>query len=64
MKPERAITRDAITAAYRLVRPHIRRTPVLEANGSDFGLDPLALTFKLELTQHAGAFKTLSTSIE
>jgi threonine dehydratase len=30
----------------------------LEANGGDFGLDPIALTFKLELTQHAGAFKT------
>jgi threonine dehydratase len=52
------VTRDSIAAAYRLVRPHIRRTPVLEANGSDFGLEPLALTFKLELLQHAGAFKT------
>ncbi|HEV2955916.1 MAG TPA: threonine/serine dehydratase [Xanthobacteraceae bacterium] len=52
------ITRDGITSAYRLVRPYIRRTPVLEANGGDFGLDPVALTFKLELLQHAGAFKT------
>jgi threonine dehydratase len=52
------ITRESIAAAYRLVRPHIRRTPVLDANGGDFGLDPIALTFKLELTQHAGAFKT------
>jgi threonine dehydratase len=53
-----AINRDAIAEAYRLIRAHIRRTPVLEANGSDFGLDPVALTFKLELLQHAGAFKT------
>jgi threonine dehydratase len=52
------ITRDDIAAAYRLVRPHIRRTPVLEADGGDFGLDPIPLTFKLELTQHAGSFKT------
>ena len=52
------IGRDRISDAYRLVRPHIRRTPVLEANGGDFGLDPIALTFKLELLQHAGAFKT------
>jgi threonine dehydratase len=52
------VTRDSIAAAYRLIRPHIRRTPVVEANGSDFGLDPVALTFKLELMQHAGAFKT------
>jgi threonine dehydratase len=58
MKPERAITRESITSAYQLVRPHIRRTPVLEANGADFGLEPIALTFKLELMQHAGAFKT------
>jgi threonine dehydratase len=55
---DNVITRDAIASAYRLVRPHIRRTPVLEANGSDFGVEPLALTFKLELTQHAGTFKT------
>jgi len=52
------ITRDSIRSTYQLVRPHIRRTPVLEANGADFGLDPVTLTFKLELTQHAGAFKT------
>jgi threonine dehydratase len=52
-----AINRERIAAAYRLIRPHIRRTPVVEANGSDFGLDPVALTFKLELLQHAGVFK-------
>jgi threonine dehydratase len=52
------ITRDDIASAYALIRPHIRRTPVIEANGADFGLDPIALTFKLELLQHAGAFKT------
>src|SRR5689334_9886411 len=55
---DREITRDAIAAAYEVIRPHVRRTPVVQANGSDFGLDPVALTFKLELTQHAGAFKT------
>jgi threonine dehydratase len=52
------ITRDDIASAYTLIRPHIRRTPVIEANGADFGLDPVALTFELELLQHAGAFKT------
>jgi threonine dehydratase len=52
------ITRDNISSAYALIRPHIRRTPVIAANGVDFGLDPIALTFKLELLQHAGAFKT------
>src|ERR1700745_3487343 len=52
-----AINRERIAAAYRLIRPRIRRTPVVEANGADFGLDPVALTFKLELLQHAGVFK-------
>jgi threonine dehydratase len=56
--PDNLVSRDRISDAYRLVRPHIRRTPVVEANGSDFGLEPVALTFKLELLQHAGAFKT------
>jgi threonine dehydratase len=52
------ITRDSIASAYALIRPHIRRTPVIAANGADFGFDPIALTFKLELLQHAGSFKT------
>jgi threonine dehydratase len=52
------ITRDDIASAYTLICPHIRHTPVIEANGADFGLEPIALTFKLELLQHAGAFKT------
>jgi threonine dehydratase len=55
---DEVVSREHIAAAYRLIRPNIRRTPVLEANGADFGLAPIALTFKLELTQRAGAFKT------
>ncbi|HEV3183998.1 MAG TPA: threonine/serine dehydratase [Xanthobacteraceae bacterium] len=55
---ETAAARDRIASAYALIRPHVRRTPVVAANGADFGLDPVALTFKLELLQHAGAFKT------
>src|SRR5262249_34538658 len=39
------------------IRPHIRRTPVLAVAGADFGLDVPAITFKLELMQHAGSFK-------
>jgi threonine dehydratase len=52
------VTRDSIASAYALIRPHVRRTPVVAANGADFGRDPVALAFKLELLQHAGAFKT------
>src|SRR6202007_720316 len=51
------ITREHITAAYQLIRPHVRRTPVVEAAGADFGLDFANLIFKLELLQHSGSFK-------
>jgi len=51
------ITRDRIIAAHHLIRPHIRRTPIVEAGGADFGLDPINLVFKLELLQHSGSFK-------
>lgn len=40
-----------------MIRPYIRRTPVLEVNGADFGLDSITIVFKLELFQHGGSFK-------
>jgi threonine dehydratase len=52
-----AIDRSAIEATERVIRPHIRRTPVITANGADFGLASGPLHFKLELFQHAGSFK-------
>lgn len=52
-----SISRDRISATYRLIRPHIRRTPVLEVVGRDFGLGSGDIAFKLELLQHAGSFK-------
>src|SRR5207302_10503168 len=52
------ITRDRIIATDQLIRPHIRRTPVVEASGADFGLPPVQLVFKLEFLQHSGSFKT------
>jgi threonine dehydratase len=55
---ETAVTRARIAATHRLIAPHIRRTPVVEADAADFGLAPGPLTFKLELLQHAGSFKT------
>ncbi|MDB5871108.1 MAG: Threonine dehydratase [Ramlibacter sp.] len=42
----------------RLIQPHIRRTPVLEVDGADFGLPGVQLVFKLEFLQHAGSFKS------
>ncbi len=50
-------SRERIIATDRLIRPHIRRTPVIEVAGADFGLDVDRLTLKLELFQHSGSFK-------
>lgn len=51
------INRQSIAAVEPLLRPHIRRTPVVEVEGGDFGLDSIPLVFKLELHQHSGSFK-------
>ncbi len=53
-----SINRESIAAAARLIAPHIRRTPVIEIDGADFGLDPARLVLKLESMQHTGSFKT------
>ena len=53
-----AVTPAEITRVHDIIRPYIRLTPVLHANGSDVGLAPFPLTLKLELLQHAGSFKT------
>jgi threonine dehydratase len=52
------ISPDQIQAAYRLIAPHIRRTPIIEVDSPDFGLDSGTLSLKLELLQHAGSFKS------
>ena len=52
-----ALTRERIQATAELLRPYIRRTPVIEVSGSDFGLCPNTLSLKLELLQHTGSFK-------
>ena len=51
------ITRDAIAATERLIRLHVRRTPLLRADAAEFGLAPGPVAFKLELLQHSGSFK-------
>jgi threonine dehydratase len=53
------IDRTRISATERIIRPHIRRTPVIEVDLADFGGERRGrLTIKLELLQHAGSFKT------
>lgn len=51
------LSRERIQATERVIRPYIRRTPILEVDGSEFGLDAIRIVFKLELLQHAGSFK-------
>src|SRR5499427_8823546 len=41
-----------------LIRPYLRRTPVVWGDRADFGLPPGPLVLKLEHLQHAGSFKT------
>jgi threonine dehydratase len=52
------IDRDYIARTERLIRPHVRQTPIIEVDAADFGLAAAHLSFKLELLQHAGSFKT------
>ena len=51
------ITADAIAAAERLIRPYVRRTPVVEVAGEDLGGPAGPLLLKLELLQQSGSFK-------
>ena len=53
-----AIDRKQIIAIEKIIRPHVRRTPVLTVAGADFRLDSISLDLKLEFLQHAGSFKT------
>jgi len=49
--------RHDVVAAEAVIRPHIRRTPVIAVAAEDFGLTGAPLTFKLEFLQHSGTFK-------
>jgi threonine dehydratase len=52
------ITRHDIEQVFGLIQPHIRRTPVIDVAGADFGLAHPRVVLKLELLQRAGSFKT------
>jgi threonine dehydratase len=51
------ISAGEIRAAYAAIAPHIRRTPIIQVDGSDFGIPGARLVLKLESLQHAGSFK-------
>lgn len=51
------VSPQAIARCELVIRPYIRRTPVIETDGGEFGLPGHTLTLKLELLQHSGSFK-------
>lgn len=52
-----SINRDTINSAEKLIRPHIRKTPIITLQGSEIGIDSVQVVLKLELFQHSGSFK-------
>jgi threonine dehydratase len=51
------IDQVSIADAYGNIRPHIRKTPVIDVEGQEVGLGKFRLSLKLELFQHSGSFK-------
>src|SRR5215475_12946525 len=51
------VNRQAILSIDALIRPYLRRTPVIRVDRADVGLAPGPLVLKLELLQPTGAFK-------
>jgi threonine dehydratase len=52
-----AIDTKSIAHCEELIRPYVRRTPVVEIDPADVGLTADKLYFKLELLQRSGSFK-------
>jgi threonine dehydratase len=52
-----AIGRPRIAEIETRIRPYIRRTPFIEIDAADFGLDSFRIALKLEQLQHSGSFK-------
>jgi threonine dehydratase len=52
-----AVSPQHITRYEKLIRPYVRRTPVIEIDAADVGLKSMQLCLKLELFQHSGSFK-------
>ena len=57
MMEQGKVSLTRIQAAEQIIRPYVRRTPVLELDGAEFGLDAVKVVLKLELFQYSGSFK-------
>jgi threonine dehydratase len=51
------VSRTEIVRTDKIIRPYIRRTPMIEIAGADIGIETHRLCLKLELFQHSGSFK-------
>jgi len=49
--------KQGISRAHDKIQAYIRRTPVIDTDGTDHGLGACRVTLKLEFLQHAGSFK-------
>ncbi len=49
IQADNIIDQGDIAQTERLIRPPIRRTPVIQVDAADFGLTAARLSFKLEL---------------
>ena len=52
-----AVSPEHIARREKLIRPYVRRTPVMQVDAADVGLNSSRLCLKLELFQHSGSFK-------
>jgi threonine dehydratase len=57
MPLDTSITPDRIAETERLIRPHLRHTPIVHVDLADFGGASRSLALKLEYLQHSGSFK-------
>ena len=51
------VTPERIAETARLIRPHVRHTPVMRVDMAEFDLKARPLDLKLECFQHSGSFK-------
>jgi threonine dehydratase len=51
------LSRGEIADTFARIGPYVRTTPVIAVDGTDFGLNGVRLSLKLEFMQHSGSFK-------
>ncbi len=57
IQPQLPVSREEIREFFPLLAPHVRKTPIVHVNATEFGLGDASLALKLELLQHTGSFK-------